>query len=56
MFVILVTETGSDVEAELCRVATNPGPIAAAAERKTNGKRKIPRYQSVRVIEVETQS
>jgi hypothetical protein len=56
MFVILVTETGSDLEIELCRVGTNPEPIAAAAGRKTAGKRKIPRYQSVRVVEVETKS
>jgi hypothetical protein len=57
MFVILVTETGSEVETELCRVETNPAPIAAAASRKTVGKRsKIPRYRWVRVVKVEAQS
>jgi hypothetical protein len=53
MFVILVTETGSDVEIELCRVENNPAPIAAAARDKIIGKRtKIPRYRWVRVEEV----
>jgi hypothetical protein len=53
MYAILVVETGSDVEIELCRVGTNPEPIAAAARARTIGKRtNIPRYRWVRVEEV----
>lgn len=53
MYAILVVETGSDVEVELCRVGTNPEPIAAAARARIIGKRtKIPRYRWVRVEEV----
>jgi hypothetical protein len=39
VYAILVVETGSDVEVELCRVGTNPEPIAAAARARIIGKR-----------------
>jgi DUF3102 family protein len=53
MFVILVVETGSEVEVELCRVGTNPEPIVAAARAKVIGKRKTPRYRWIRIVEVD---
>jgi hypothetical protein len=57
MFVIMVVETGSEVEVELCRVGTNPGPILAAARAKLVGKRtKIPRYRWVRVVKIDEAS
>ena len=52
MHAILVVETGSDVEIELCRVGTNPEPIAAAARARIIGKRTKIRYRWVRVEEV----
>lgn len=53
MFVIMVVETGSEVEVELCRVGTNPEPIVAAARDKVIGKRKTPRYRWVRVVKID---
>jgi hypothetical protein len=53
MFVIMVIETGSDIEVELCRVGTNPESIVTAARAKLIGKRtKIPRYRWVRVVKI----
>jgi hypothetical protein len=54
MFAILVVETGSDVEVELCRVGTNPEPIVAAARKKIIGQRtKVPRYRWVRIVKID---
>jgi hypothetical protein len=55
MFVILVVETGSEKEVELCRVGSNPEPIVAAARKKTIGKNKNSpcRYRWIRVVEVD---
>jgi hypothetical protein len=57
MYAILVVETCGEVEIELCSVGTNPSRSPPAACEKTIGKRsKVPRYRSVRVVEVGQQS
>jgi hypothetical protein len=53
MYAILVVETCGEVEIELCSVGTNPSRSPPAACEKTIG---IPRYRSVRVVEVGQQS
>jgi hypothetical protein len=42
MFVILVTETGSDVEIELCRVETTPR--RSLQQRATRSSGSAPRF------------
>src|SRR5262245_20630229 len=50
MYSIRVVETCSTQEVELCRVASNPEPIARAArEVMANRKRRIKRYTAVRI-------
>lgn len=54
MYSIRVVETCSDREVELCRVASNPKPIAEAARNvMASKKRRIKRYTAVRIVNLD---
>jgi len=54
MFAIVVTDNRTGNRLELCRVGTNPEPVAEGARRKTYtlGKRKPRLYSNVKVVKL----
>jgi hypothetical protein len=54
-FAIVTTDSRTGNKIELCRVGTNPEPIAQAARGKTYvlGKRKHRLYCNVEIVEVQ---
>jgi len=53
-FAIVVTDGRTGNKLELCRVGTNPEPVAEGARRKTYklGKRVLRLYSNVEVVEI----
>ena len=54
LFAIVVTDGRTGNKLELCRVGTNPEPVAEGARRKTYklGKRVLRLYSNVEVVEI----
>jgi hypothetical protein len=54
-FAIVITDARTGNKLELCRVGTNPEPVAQAARAKTYalGKRKLRLYCNVEIVEVQ---
>lgn len=51
-FIILAQQVGATIETEVCQCDSNPEPIVEALLKKTtSGRRHLPIYQLVRVVD-----
>lgn len=49
---IMGRQVGADIETEVCQCNSNPAPLVAALQAKTtSGRRHLPIYELVRVID-----
>lgn len=51
-FIIMAQQVGAPAETEVCQCDSNPEPIVEVLFKKTtSGRRHLPIYQSVRIVD-----